>query len=392
MLWALGTVKNQKLTARNNQPTELFIILVVGWLAANYTPTVRANLNFMNPEEQLYNFFFNASNESDRYKVFNFLCDVTTKRSNKKRFSPNFINWIGKKSEMAEKIGVLKEYNTLTSELRTAKTASEKKVLKLKYNKNLNDKINEIKESLIAEWKNLVSNCHVSYNEYLKKLFETSTEIKYIIISEAPMLTTKDDNGKIVFDCKYIFSGSHKNIGSYRKVPFDAIQEINNCKKHNKDNPRAEDLINVFVKNRVLFLDLIPLPLPKIDSELRKNWSTNEDYFIDDEPRVITFLRCSLKYIFKDYKKIGFSKDVQIALMMPSNSALGIINYYLSCDNKLKNEPFKGKISYVKSKITRMNTKEDAKSLSGFSLRLHRQVAIGSQGGPEKELLIHALT
>ena len=38
-----AAAKNQKLTARNNQPTDFFINLVVGWLAANYTPTVMYN-------------------------------------------------------------------------------------------------------------------------------------------------------------------------------------------------------------------------------------------------------------------------------------------------------------------------------------------------------------
>jgi hypothetical protein len=55
-------------------------------------------------------------------------------------------------------------------------------------------------------------------------------------------------------------------------------------------------------------------------------------------------------------------------------------------------DPFSWKIKNISEIITRTNNEIDAKNLKEYSLRLHRQVAIGSQGGPELELLKHALT
>ncbi len=359
-------------------------------------------------KESLYNFFYEESNSNKRFEMFNFLCDETNAVTKNGAFSDKFIEWIGRNSVIANKIGGLDNYYELKKNIKKAKTNKDKVTLNRFYQINLKNSINEIKDDLITEWINLVKINHNAYNKYLFKLFEKSTEIKYVIISEAPMLTTKDDNGKIVFDCKYIFSDSHDNIGSYRKVPFDAFQEINNCNQHKNDNPSADDLINVFVQNRVLFLDIIPLPLPKIEFDLRKNWSTNTHYFINDEPRVITFLRCSLAFIFEFVKRetekeICFS-DTKIALMMPSNSALGIINFYINLKEKMPLkyslcrtinktvDPFNGKIKNISEIITRTNKEIDAKKLKEYSLRLHRQLAIGSQGGPELELLKHALT
>ncbi len=359
-------------------------------------------------KDSLNNFFYTESKPDERFKMFNFLCDETNADTNNGSFSDKFIEWIGRNSVIANKIGGLDNYYELKKNIKKAKTNEDKATLNRNYQSNLKKSIDEIKGDLIKEWIDLVNINHKVYNNYLIKLFEKSTEIKYVIISEAPMLTTKDYNGKIVFDCKYIFSDSHDNIGSYRKVPFDAFQEINNCDQHKNDNPSANDLINVFVQNRVLFLDIIPLPLPKIESDLRKNWSTNTHYFINDEPRVITFLRCSLAFIFdfvksQTGKEICFS-DTKIALMMPSNSALGIINFYINLKEKMPLkyslcrtinktiDPFNGKIKNISEIITRTNKEIDAKKVKEYSLRLHRQLAIGSQGGPELELLKHALT
>jgi hypothetical protein len=359
-------------------------------------------------EEQLYNFFYNTSDAKERFKMFNFLCAETKKDLTEASFSDEFIEWIGGKSEIANKIGVLDEYDELKKNLKKSKTDKEKQEINRTYQTKLKQSIESKKTDLINEWINLVESNHDAYIGYLKKLFEKSNEIKYVIISEAPMLTIKEDNANILFDCKYIFSEKHENVGSYRKVPFDAFQEINGITNPKKGNPSADDLIDLFLEKRVLFLDLIPLPLPKIDSDLRKNWSTNSKYFIDDEPRVITFLRCSLAFIFKfvkvkTKKEICFS-DTKIALMMPSNSALGIINFYIDLKEKMSlkhilcrtinktTDPFSWKIKNISEIITRTNNEIDAKNLKEYSLRLHRQVAIGSQGGPELELLKHALT
>ena len=361
-------------------------------------------------EEQLYNFFYTTSKPNKRFKMFNFLCAETKKDLIEASFSDEFIKWIGGKSEIANKIGVLDKYDKLKKDLKQSKTDLEKQKLNRKYQLILKKSIELNQTKLIDEWISLVKSNHEAYINYLNKLFEDSNEIKYVIISEAPMLTIKEDNGNILFDCKYVFSENHENVGSYRNVPFNAFQEIKGNPDCKKGKPKAKDLIELFVTHRVLFLDLIPLPLPKIDFALRKNWSTNAEYFIADEPRVITFLRCSLAFIFKfvkdetKYKKEICFSDTKIALMMPSNSALGIINFYIDLKEKmsLKHilcrtihktiDPFNGKIKNISEIITRTNKEIDAKKLKEYSLRLHRQVAIGRQGGPELELLKHSLT
>jgi hypothetical protein len=357
--------------------------------------------------EQLYNFFYNESEQTERFRMFNFLCASSKEQYPDAAFSDKFIEWIGRKSDIAKKIGVLDNYYDFKKNLKKAKTKNDKVKLNRNYQKTLKPLIQSKQSDLIDEWINLVESNHCAYIEYLNKLFENSHIIKYVIISEAPMLTIKEDKKNVLFDCKYIFSSEHEKVGSYRNVPFVAVQEINKSYNSNNENPSALELIDVFVKNRVLFLDLIPLPLPKIDRNLRKNWSTNSDFFINNEPRVITFLRCTLAFIFKfvtekTEKEICFS-DAKIALMMPSNSALGIINFYINLKENMLlkyglcrtvskiDEPFNGKIKNISEIITRTNKEIDARKLKEYSLRLHRQVAIGSQGGPELELLKHAL-
>ena len=367
-----------------------------------------ANLKNMT-NQQLYKFFYETSAQTERFEMFNFLCAENDEIINNVSFSDKFIKWIGQKSKIANKIGFLDKYYELKNNLKKAKTNIAKLELKREYQKVLKNYIDLNGKNLINEWIKLVKINHEAYCYYLTELFKDSIEIKYVIISEAPMLTIKEDNGNILFDCKYVFSKQHSNVGSYRKVPFDAFHEINNIPITKNENPSADDLINLFVENRVLFLDLIPLPLPKIDSDLRKNWSANSKYFIDDKPRVITFLSCSLEFIFKyvkgkTKKEIYFSPDTKIALMMPSNSALGIINFYITLKEKIPLkysfcktinktiDPFCGKIKNISEIISRTNKEIDAKKLKEYSLRLHRQLAIGSQGGPELELLKHALT
>jgi hypothetical protein len=344
-------------------------------------------------QQDLNNFFFKENNSVKRFIGLNFLCAKTNDLIPNAVFSEEFINWLGKRSEMAEKVGILDDYYKLKKNLKKAKTNDEKQDLNRTYQTQLKKLIEPIKQNLIKEWINLVKSNHEVYFEYLNRLFNESNEINYVIISEAPMLTIKEKDETFLFDCKYIFSKTHKNVGDYRRVPYIAISTIKN-ESEIAEKPSADEIITLFIKYRVLFLDLIPIPLPKIDSELRKNWSTNAEYYINNEPRVITFLKCSLEFIFefvknKTKKEICFS-DPKIALMMPSNTALGIINFYLNTNNK--HEPFQNKIIDISQKITRQNNNIDAQTLFNFSLRLHRQVAIGSKGGPELELLKHALS
>jgi hypothetical protein len=344
-------------------------------------------------QEEIYNFIFNKStNSKERFKGLNFFSAKTFEGSKipNGALSHEFIDWIGKKSELAKKLGISDQYDLLQKALKKTKNTLEKEKFSREYSKKIKKIIDSNSENLTDEYVRVVEKIHSAYSNYLNRLFLNNTPIKYVIIAEAPMLTLIKDKEQNLFDCKYIFSSEHPNIGNYRKVPYKAICEIEN-EPDCKEDPEAVDIINLFINKRVLFLDLIALPLPQIKSELRKNWSINTHYFIEKEPRVVTFLRCSLDYIFTNHKPV-FNDNVKIALMMPSNSALGIINFYSNLDEKTIEDPFKEKIKYVKSKITRINTEADAKKLLEFSLRLHRQVAIGSQGGPEKELLKHALS
>lgn len=239
---------------------------------------------------------------------------------------------------------------------------------------NIFAKLPKLEDSHLTEWLTISKKVMCIYQNYLKKIQDK--EIKILIVSEAPMLTL--DNDKFV--CNYILgSGS---VGSYRTVPFESIWEHNKIEDKKPDDYKTnpEQIINLFIKNNVAFVDLIPFPLPKIPTDLRKNWKekNNRNFIISLFKNAVSKLQCD-----------KFSDELKIIFMMPPTTASGIIEYCILNKNNIDNEFLKKYLIH----ITRCNDNNifENKQLFEYSIKLHRQIVMSGAGGPEKNLFLNAL-
>ncbi len=226
----------------------------------------------------------------------------------------------------------------------------------------------------LLKWRALVNGIKKSNNAYIDKI--NGQELDYLVISEAPMLNFESGE----FSCNYVF-GDNPKVGSYRKVPYQAFGG-------KQDNPSSDDLINIFSSNKVGFFDLIPIPLPKIDTELRRLWSQEKAYFIEGLPRTIYLLKLAFDN-FNSQSECNITDKIKVILMMPPNTAMGIISYYLN-GNKTGNNILDG----LSNKFIIENTNFDVwnnKELKGIPVRLHRQIVMNGSGGPDLKLFKHAL-
>lgn len=96
-------------------------------------------------KDSLYNFFYTESKPDERFKMFNFLCDETDADTYNGSFSEKFIEWIGRNSVIANKIGGLDNYYELKKNIKKAKTNEDKAILNRNYQSNLKKSIDEIK-------------------------------------------------------------------------------------------------------------------------------------------------------------------------------------------------------------------------------------------------------
>jgi hypothetical protein len=230
------------------------------------------------------------------------------------------------------------------------------------------------KNVLLEKWRDVIKKIGDARSEYIKGI--SGKPLDYLIISEAPMLNY--NNGE--FACNYVF-GNNPNGGSYRKVPYEALGGTGT-------NPEGPDLIKLFVEKKVGFFDLILIPLPKIDTELRRLWSQCCQYYICGIPRTMFFLELAFKK-FMENSECQITDNTKVILMMPPNSAMGIISFYLgggSTENECLNS--------LSDKFKRENTNCDIQGnpdLNGVPVRLHRQIVMNGSGGPDLKLFKHAL-
>jgi hypothetical protein len=285
-------------------------------------------------------------------------CKTEDESLNTSTFSDETLKWIGKQSKL------------LGTELIFLNDL-EKQEAQLE--------LNALKEIFgnrrkFLSWRNLLSNINEARNSYIEKL--RGSELDYIVISEAPMLNYKSRE----FFCNYLF-GANANGGSYRKVPYEAFGG-------RKSDPSGADLINRFRAKKVGFFDLIPIPLPKIDSGLRREWSQNPEFNIDYLPRTMFFLKLAFKKFMKS-SMCKITTKTKVILMMPPNTAMGIITFYLS-GHKTGNTVLDGlSNNFI---IENNNIVVSAnKELDGVPVRLHRQIVMNGSGGPDLKLFKHAL-
>ena len=313
--------------------------------------------------------------------------------------------FLNKRSSQKRRIRVLnflysgkQKYPEETSLSKTTKsniTKDLKSPLYREYINKLGDANNIDNEAKLNEWSQLVENIQESYLAYLNAISEVET-FKYLIISEAPMLTIINP---IALNCNYIFDSS-KPSTIYRKVPYQAFSD-----DLEKSQPKAQELIDVLKKNGVLFIDLISIPLPTIDSDVREKWSRDTNWVLEETktkepiPLPLTLLKISFENVINHLKRLKKTSDIKydnnlkIILMMPPKTSIGIVDYLAenpinrceSLPNELKNHVFS---------LIRLNdyfATVESPELKRFSLRRFRQVAMNPSNNPCVNHFKHAI-
>jgi hypothetical protein len=187
----------------------------------------------------------------------------------------------------------------------------------------------------VLKWIKCFQKNHYYNKSYLDQIM--NFEIDYLIICEAPPLKKiKSKDKKYLLQSKYVFNCDDDNVGKYRSAPYDAIYGISNqSATPGKDNVySANSIIELFVTNKVAFIDIISFPLP-LNTDLRTHLSNNMYYSIEKEtPRLISFMKMSFDYFFNT-TKCKLSDNVKIAFMMPPTSGNGIKQYFESNLSKI---------------------------------------------------------
>jgi hypothetical protein len=312
-------------------------------------------------EEFLYE---ESKNPESWFKGINALYCKTNEEENKNtsKFSDETLKWIFKQSKL---LGTeLLFFNNL--EMQEAQ-------LELNALNEITNPQDFDYDNKFSSWRNLVSYINEARNSYIEQI--KGSKLDYIVISEAPMLNYK--LGK--FFCNYLF-GAKRNGGSYRKVPYEAFG--------GEEDPDGNDLIEIFNEKKVGFFDLIPIPLPKIDSELRRLWSQDPDFKIDKLPRTMFFLKLAFEK-FMESSSCTITNETKVILMMPPNTAMGIISFYL--DKGVTGNKILDDLSNKFIIENNNSSVSDNKELGGVPVRLHRQIVMNGSGGPDLKLFKHAL-
>lgn len=319
-------------------------------------------------KEPIKNFLYQESNTPESWFTgINALYDKTNfENLESSKLSDVTLQWIRKQSKsLASELDILNE--------------TERKEMQLELNA-----LNKIADSYnllsyfgkrnLFKWRNLVNQIKLFNSKHINSI--KNIELKYLVISEAPMLNFESG----AYSCNYVF-GENPKVGSYRKVPYQAF-------KGEIESPSSQDLIDIFQVNHVGFFDLIPIPLPKIDTELRRLWSQDSDYYIEGLPRTIFFLKHAFENFIKS-SECNITENTKVILMMPPNTAMGIISFYLN-----KKQTGNCNLDSLSSRFIIENTNCDVfgnQDLNGIPVRLHRQIVMNGSGGPDLKLFKHAL-
>ena len=258
--------------------------------------------------ESISKFFFKESNdEKERIQWINFLYESTKQNINEyenKILSETTIKWI-RKSEDEKKVRIPIIHELIFNRLLGIK--DYRLVL-------------ENQEDLHKNWVECIKSVETNRKRYIDKINNSNVKIKYFIFSETPLLNLQTNN----FYSEYIFS--ERNVGSYRTVPFSIISKLEKSSRVN-DEINGDNIIDLFAEIGVAFIDLIPIPLPKIHSDLRKKNAFDIYYTLDGKkPRLINFLEIAVENFFKE-AKCEIENEIGIAFMMPPISAMGIIDW-----------------------------------------------------------------
>jgi hypothetical protein len=261
---------------------------------------------------ELKGFLFEKSKSSEsRFRGFNFLYAETSHNQKYKEdgFSDETIKWINQTCiELSEKL------NATIENIERDKINNEISVLN-----------SILKKEILINWLGCVDNVLNAQSQYIKALTKSKKPIKYLIISEAPPLSIQDNK---LFS-NYVFLNNDNTKDIYRTVPFDAIRNIENDNESSlNEKCKGDDLIKFYSKYRVAFLDIIPIPLPTIATNLRKHWCTDLFYSIDGKtPRIIQFLNLSIIEFINKLGGVTFDTDLKIAFMAPTTISENIVKW-----------------------------------------------------------------
>lgn len=256
-------------------------------------------------------------------------------------------------------------------------------------------KTKKILDLFVKQWGDLTERIHGEYNSYIKNLCKKP--INYLIVSEAPLL---DISNPKKFKCNYIFGGD-KECTIYRSTPYHAfikIKDINYSLASTKSITK-KNILECTKTNAVAFIDLIPLPLPIIPTEVRRDWSFNEDFRIENgcplsfSLFLMAFERFKNKFYDCHKQYPEFANDLKIIFMMPPKTSMGIIDYLAVDPKKRKKELPKELKKHIKT-IIRTNencAKNVSPALAELPLRQYRQLAVNYSNNPCIETFLHAI-
>jgi len=145
------------------------------------------------------------------------------------------------------------------------------------------------------------------------------------------------------------------------------------------------ELSDGFKKQKVLFFDLLTIPLP-INSNLRKKWSANPDFKFHEKPLPV-FLH---EIAFEHFRLKDKIKNAQIAIMMPTKTSSSIYNYYEQIKPKDDLYCLKERLT-AKSCWNEINDYHQKIIKDGKCFNYYKSNTISGSNTPDVDLLKYAL-
>jgi hypothetical protein len=147
-----------------------------------------------------------------------------------------------------------------------------------------------------------------------------------------------------------------------------------------------DTLSKILIAKKILFFDLLTIPLP-IYSDLRKKWSTDDDFKIDNKQLPVFLLEVAFEH-FQLKSKI--KKNTEIAIMMPTKTSAGIYNYF-------EQVSYKDDLYCLKDRLTAKSCWQEIKSnhetiiTQGKCFNYYKSNTISGSNTPDPDLLKYAL-
>jgi hypothetical protein len=329
--------------------------------------------------EQLSNFLHEENDES-RISMINFLYGGKKNHCIKSLQDFSINRLIGSQSE-----SVISEYSL------------EIKKVKKEFDKKTKTRIlNNLIKKYFKEWILLTADIHKKYFEYIEKLLDEN-EFDYLIVSEAPLLSIPQRK-KAKLTCNYIF-GEDNESTIYRSTPYHALKKMDDNNYSSSSTSISKNDFQDLMKNKkVIFIDLIPMPLPSIPTKVRRDWSFDPDFQIEkDIPLTFTLFRLAFEWVDNYFKakekKINFSDNAKIVFMMPPKTSMGIIDFLAkdpTSGYNLLPDPLKH-IAKVIYRTNHYSAKNNNEALKELPLRQFRQLAVNYSNNPCIETFLHSI-